>query len=85
MTEDTFTFFKENYSGEIKRLFKRIAVLQKRVVLFMSATAKQRYEHFLETYPQLVNRVSLKMISSYLGITPEALSNIRRKIHNQEK
>ncbi len=64
----------------IQKLFRRIAVLQRRVLLLMSASAKQRYEHFIETYPQLTNRVPLKMIASYLGITPEALSNIRSKM-----
>jgi len=66
----------------IQKLLKRIAVLQKRVMLLMSAPAKQRYQHFIETYPQLVNRVQLKMIASYLGITPEALSAIRANMKN---
>lgn len=61
-------------------LYKRVAVLQRRVLLLMSATAMQRYEHFIKTYPHLINRVPLKMIASYLGITPEALSNIRSKM-----
>ena len=67
----------------IKKLFRRIAVLQKRVILLKSATAKQRYEHFLDTYPHIANRVPLKMIASYLGITPEALSNIRSKMRKK--
>ena len=69
----------------IQKLFRRISVLQKRVILLMSAPAKQRYKHFLETYPQLANRIPQKMIASYLGITPEALSSIRRKILEQAK
>lgn len=74
-------------TGDVKiveKLFRRIAVLQRRVLLLMSATAKERYQHFLDTYPQLVNRVPLKMIASYLGITPEALSNIRSRMKKQE-
>lgn len=66
------------------KLMKRISVLQKRVILLMSATAKERYQHFLETYPQIVNRVPQKMIASYLGITPEALSNTKRKLFKGE-
>lgn len=68
----------------IKKLFRRIAILQKRVLMLMSTSAKQRYEHFVETYPQLINRVPQKMIASYLGITPEALSNIRSKMRKQK-
>jgi CRP-like cAMP-binding protein len=67
----------------IEKLVKRIAVMQRRLLLLMGSTAKQRYEEFLLTYPQLVNRVPLKMIASYLGITPEALSNIRSKMRKQ--
>ena len=63
----------------IQKLFRRIAFMKKRIILLMSATAAERYQHFLETYPQLTSRIPLKMIASYLGITPEALSNIRRK------
>jgi len=49
---------KVNNSENTAMLFRRIAVLQKRVLLLMSASAKQRYQHFIETYPQLTNRVS---------------------------
>ena len=70
--------------AEVSKLLRRIVVLQKRVIMLMSATARERYEHFIETYPQLINRVPLKMIASYLGITPEALSSIRRKIRNNK-
>lgn len=61
-------------------LARRVAVLQKRVIMLMSATAKERYEYFLETYPGLPNRVPQRMIATYLGITPQALSKIRGQI-----
>lgn len=70
--------------SEIKKLLKRLATLQRRIIMLMSSSAKIRYENFVEDYPQLINRIPLKMIASYLGITPEALSNIRKKIRNQE-
>lgn len=62
----------------VEKLLRRMAVLQKRIILLMSATAIERYEHFLETYPQIVQRVPQRMIASYLGITPEALSKVKR-------
>ena len=61
----------------LPKLVKRVSVLQKRIILLMSATAIERYEHFIETYPQIVQRVPQKMIASYLGITPEALSKVK--------
>lgn len=65
--------------ANVERMARRIAVLQNRVMLLMSATPWQHYQHFVETYPTIVNRVPQKMIAAYLGITPEALSSIRRK------
>lgn len=59
------------------KLMRRMAVLQKRIIMLMSATAIERYEHFEETYPQIIQRVPQRMIASYLGITPEALSKVK--------
>jgi len=56
---------------------KRILVLQRRVIMLMSYSGLQRYEHFIETYPNLTQRVSQRMIASYLGVTPEALSKAK--------
>lgn len=63
---------------ESNKFIKRMAVLQKRIILLMSAPAIDRYEHFVEMYPNMVQRVPQRMIASYLGITPEALSNAKR-------
>jgi CRP-like cAMP-binding protein len=63
---------------EAQKLLNRIGVLQKRVIMLMSASAIERYEHFVETYPDIVQRVPQKMIASYLGITPEALSTVKK-------
>ena len=45
--------------------------------MLMSSSAIERYEHFKETYPHMLQRVPQKMIASYLGITPEALSKVK--------
>ncbi len=66
-------------SKNANSFIKRIAVLQKRVILLMSASALERYEHFKLTYPEIIQRVPQKMIASYLGITPEALSKIKNE------
>jgi len=74
---------KENANA--KPLLKRLAVLQKRVIMLMSASALERYDHFVETYPNILQRVPQKMIASYLGITPEALSTIKSKNLKKQK
>ena len=70
---------------ELNRLLRRIAVLQKRVLLLLSASATERYREFVATYPNLQQRVSQRQIASYLGITPEALSRIRVEILKSER
>lgn len=53
--------------------------LQDRVLQNISTTAEERYRHFIENYPNLVNRLPNTQIASYLGITPEFLSRIRKE------
>lgn len=53
---------------------------QQRINQNLSFTAEERYLHFIEKYPQLEQRLSQKQVAAYLGITPEFLSMIRRKL-----
>lgn len=53
---------------------------QHRIIQGFSSTAEERYLSFREKYPSLEQYVPLKYIASYLGITPEFLSKIRRKL-----
>ncbi|MEN0050762.1 MAG: Crp/Fnr family transcriptional regulator [Bacteroidota bacterium] len=64
---------------DTEKLLKRIEVLQNRIIMLMSASAIERYESFIDTYPDIVQRVPQRMIASYLGITPEALSTVKRQ------
>lgn len=78
--EDTEATVREKEAAlppDTQKLLKRVGVLQKRIILLMSATAIERYEHFIATYPDIVQRVPQRMIASYLGITPEALSKVK--------
>jgi CRP-like cAMP-binding protein len=52
---------------------------QLRIIQNLSMPAKDRYKNFLQKYPQFVQHVPLKQIASYLGITPEFLSVLRKK------
>lgn len=65
---------QSNSQLEVQKLLKRNAVLQKRIISLMSKSAIERYEDFIATYPGIVQRVPQKLIASYLGITPQALS-----------
>ena len=54
--------------------------LQKRVLQNISSTAEERYLDFLENFPELFNRISNVQIASYIGVTPEFLSKVRKEI-----
>jgi len=88
--EDSIVIEKERGSEinekSIEKFERRIAVLQNRIIMLMSASAIERYDHFIKTYPQIVQRVPQRMIASYLGITPEALSKVKSaNIKNKKK
>jgi len=65
---------------DLEPILRRLNKMQNRIVMLMSSSAKERYEHFIETYPSITQRVPLKMVASYLGITPEALSRVRNEL-----
>ena len=52
----------------------------KRINASLSASAEERYLAFIKTYPALVEQVPQSQIASYLGITPQSLSRIRKDL-----
>lgn len=77
--EDTDVIIMEKGKDkpDVNKLFNRLYVLQKRIIMLMSTSAIKHYEHFIETYPNITQRIPQRMIASYLGITPEALSKLK--------
>ncbi|TDS14934.1 Crp/Fnr family transcriptional regulator [Sphingobacterium paludis] len=69
-----FACFLEN------SLQRNIYIQQKRINSLLAMTAKERYLSFMDMYPGLLLRVPQWMIASYLGITPESLSRVRREL-----
>ena len=53
--------------------------IQKRLTSTISLTLEERYANFVTTYPDIVQRVPQHMIASYMGLTPETLSRMRKK------
>jgi CRP-like cAMP-binding protein len=56
---------------------------QKRIESFLFETAEQRYLNFVKEQPELLSRVSLSHLSSYLGIERQTLTRIRKKLPRQ--
>ncbi len=83
--EDQLNLF-EQYP-KFNRIFRVLAEnaivsLQYRILHNISSTAEERYLDFVERYPHFFNRISNVQIASYLGVTPEFLSAIRKKLAN---
>jgi CRP-like cAMP-binding protein len=51
---------------------------QRRIYSLISSSAEERYTEFQNTYPSVFNKVPLHMVASYLGISRETLSRIRK-------
>ncbi|NIJ45546.1 CRP-like cAMP-binding protein [Wenyingzhuangia heitensis] len=67
------TFFR-------KKMEKAFASFQKRILSNLAASAKERYVSFRTTYPNIEQNVKNYHIASYLGITTESLSRIRKEL-----
>jgi signal-transduction protein with cAMP-binding, CBS, and nucleotidyltransferase domain len=68
--------------GEVCRvqMEKILGASQEEFVTFKNATPKERYLNLLNERPNLINRVPQYQLASYLGIKPETLSRIRKRI-----
>jgi len=74
-----------NVSRGYQHGLERASAAQRhRVALALNATAEDRYSDFVERNPSLAARVPQRMLASYLGMTPETLSRVRRKRHPPE-
>jgi CRP-like cAMP-binding protein len=62
---------------------KHSAAKDLRIVNALTTSAEERYLAFLATYPSIVARVPQWMLASYLGISPETLSRVRKSLSRQ--
>tara|TARA_B110000902_G_scaffold263164_1_gene341661 strand:- start:1078 stop:1662 length:585 start_codon:yes stop_codon:yes gene_type:complete len=67
------TFFR-------KKMEKAFTSFQKRILSSLAQSAKERYLTFINTYPNIEQSVKNYHIASYLGITTESLSRIRKEL-----
>jgi len=60
-------------------LHSSFLVSQKRIHETISLSAEEKYQNFLENFPVITQRIPQHMIASYIGITPETLTRVRKK------
>ncbi len=81
--EDMLALFKKSQS--IETFFRQktesyISSFQKRIIGDLAKTAGERYSDFVSTYPNIEKLVKNYHIASYLGITSESLSRVRKEL-----
>jgi CRP-like cAMP-binding protein len=72
------------YSHQFETFFRTVAerglaFMQRRLIASLTLTAEERYEQFAKKHPQFLQRVPQYSIASYLGMTTQYLSRIRKK------
>jgi CRP-like cAMP-binding protein len=56
------------------------AAKDQRIVISLTTTAEERYLEFIARYPSLTQRVPQWMVASYLGVSPETISRVRKNL-----
>ncbi|MFK7807603.1 MAG: Crp/Fnr family transcriptional regulator [Saprospiraceae bacterium] len=85
--------YEEEIRAAIPRLdsiFQEIAIekinkSREELSLFISSSPEERYLNLLKNRPHLLERVPHHQVASYLGVKPQSLSRIRKRILEQEK
>jgi hypothetical protein len=52
----------------------------KRELDLLTTSPQERYENLLQEHPKYVQQIPLKYLASYIGVVPETLSRIRKRI-----
>jgi CRP-like cAMP-binding protein len=58
--------------------------MQKRLTSIISSSVEERYAEFVALYPHIAQRVPQHMIASYMGLTPETLSRVRKRLSSSK-
>lgn len=76
ISETTPSFSKNNQ----KLIQNHVRQLNARITSLLGDSAESRYLKFIKRYPDVLLRVPQWMVASYLGITPESLSRVRKTL-----
>ena len=70
---------------DTQKIEKSHYAMLKRLAMMQSSSPEEKYKSLIEKYPQVFQRVPLHYIASYLGIEPESLSRLRKRLLMKEK
>lgn len=92
----TLTISNKNFEEEIRALLPKLDAVFQGIAIqklnqakdewnqFVSSSPEERYLNLLETRPHLLDRVPHHQVASYLGMKPQSLSRIRKRILDKE-
>lgn len=63
---------------------ENLGEVQDELTSFIASAPEERYKALLRKRPHLVDRVPQHQLASYLGITPESLSRIKKRVNNSD-
>lgn len=71
----------KSWTDFARKIIQEVQFLTENILVeLQTETAEIRYGKMLQNEPELLNRIPLKILASYLGIAPQSLSRIRKKI-----
>ncbi|ASR49813.1 cyclic nucleotide-binding protein [Paenibacillus kribbensis] len=82
--KDMLDEFSQLESMIRKMVEENLGEVQDELASFIASTPEERYKALLRKRPHLVNRVPQHQLASYLGITPESLSRIKKRINTHD-
>jgi len=77
MIRKTIPSFNDFVNETLK---KHVTVLQERIHVSISLSAEEKYKRMMQVYPNILQRAPQQHIASFLGITPETLSRVRKQV-----
>ncbi len=80
-SENFYSLSREQIAQKILRIAAEASFIDKQhqQIDLLTKTAQERYQILLKKIPMIFQRIPQKFIASYLGITPQSLSRLRRK------
>ena len=83
MEQNMFSKYTQLETMTRKMVEENLGEVQDEWATFISSTPEERYKALLRKRPGLVERVPQHQLASYLGITPESLSRIKKRIQER--
>ncbi|EPY09840.1 Crp/Fnr family transcriptional regulator [Paenibacillus alvei] len=83
--KDMFRKYGQLESLTRQMVEEKFSQVQDEYAAFIASTPEERFKALLQNRPGLIDRVPQHQLASYLGITPESLSRIKKRVHQDKE